>query len=421
MHNISNRSSVNFSILCRKIVFPSVIVISCIVVTDPVFLIFIILGTLFLCIPALKFDIRSLGLVFSLPWLIILFFSLLPISDFHRLVSVDVVRLISLLLCVSLFILPGDIKSKPTIHESLLVRKSLFLAFLIFYCAFSFLNVILAGYVPLVNLITSGDSAYMNFGVKGIYGLFNAFSNAFGLTAFYLWMKTKERIYGFVYFLVLSVFILFVTRQNVISLIVESFALYIIFVKKVPFSKLFVGALLLLFLFGLFGDIRLGDSIAQKAGVIDIYQWLPSAFVWFYSYFYFNLLNLDNALQVYTNPMFDMSSVLGLLPSFFRPAIEDGVDVLEVANFTVGSFILPIYRDLGFLGVILTFSIFCVWGRIASDRVKASSDYVAVCDYAVLYFCFSFSFFENFWFYLPVIFQILFFRLFRYIGLVREA
>ena len=53
----------------------------------------------------------------------------------------------------------------------------------------------MAGYVPIVRIFSGDASGYMDFGVKGIYGLFNAFANALGLTAFYLCLQKKEKIY----------------------------------------------------------------------------------------------------------------------------------------------------------------------------------------------------------------------------------
>ena len=44
--------------------------------------------------------------------------------------------------------------------------------------------------------------------------------------------------------------------------------------------------------------------------------------------------------------------------------------------------------------------------------MRSRKRFLGVTSVAVLYFCFAFSFFVNFWFYLPIIFQLAFFWLF---------
>jgi hypothetical protein len=142
-------------------------------------------------------------------------------------------------------------------------------------------------------------------------------------------------------------------------------------------------------------------------------MWIPTAGIWLYAYFYFNLLNLDNAINA-GPPFYDFRSFSQLVPSFLRPAIEDGgASTLEVSQFTVGSFISPIYRDVGMVGLCLLFAVFCFGLEAYRRRIKGQLSYVAITSYSVLYFCFMFSFFENFFFYLPVIFQLFFLFILR--------
>jgi oligosaccharide repeat unit polymerase len=360
-----------------------------------------------------RFEVTNAWVGFSIPWMLILLFSVLEISEFSRVIQLRTITVIfSLLTMGAMLIAP----SRPAYekHESIVdnhnVRFSIALAI---FWSLTFLNVVLAGYIPLLRSVATGDSGYMDFGIKGIYGFFNAYSNALGVTAFYLWRTRGAKVYKLTYFSVVFVFFIFMTRQNIISLLVESFVVYNYAIKRISSARVFVLALIVLVAFGLIGDLRVGtSSIADLAKIKDEFRWLPSAFLWLFSYFYFNVLNLDNAITATPVPNFDFSSFAQLLPSFLRPEGSYSSDLLEVSSFTVGSFVLPIIRDVGFSGLMILFAIFCLLLSYYKRRMETIGGYGPIAGYSVVYFCFLFSFFENFWFYLPIIFQLVFIFIF---------
>ncbi len=168
----------------------------------------------------------------------------------------------------------------------------------------------------------------------------------------------------FTFFLVLGVFVLFVTRQNLISLVVEAFAVYCMVVRKVSGVRVFLFALGLLLAFGTLGNFRTGSDIADLAAIRHQYLWVPSAFVWLFAYCYFCILNLDNVVAATLQPAFDGSSLASLLPSFLRPESVAGVDVVEVSSFATTSFISPLVHDFGIAGtavVLFGFLRGCAW------------------------------------------------------------
>ncbi|WP_426110177.1 O-antigen polymerase [Massilia sp. PWRC2] len=361
-----------------------------------------------------RFDLTNVWVAFSMPWFIMLIFGTLGISEYSRDVDSRTVTTIVALLLVAAAIIPS--KPVPTVGKAVpieSVRRSHFIALFIVFISLAILNVAVAGYVPLISLLTTGDSGYMNFGVKGVYGFFNAFSNALGVTAFYLWMTVGGRLYRNVFFIILLIFTFFVTRQNILSLLIEAFVVYNLLRVRVKMIKVVVIVGIVLFLFGVLGDLRVGKDISEVAKIEASYQWLPTAAIWLYSYFYFNLLNLDNIIAASTGPLFDLSSFAQLIPSFLRPIPVEGEDLLEVSSFTVGTFILPIYRDIGLVGLITIFSLMCFVAVAYRRMLVGDRNFVAITSYAVLHFCFMFSFFENFFFYLPVIFQLFFLFVFR--------
>lgn len=368
---------------------------------------------------AYRLDITNIWVAFATPWLLIIFFAILPISEYSRDISIDTVRIVVLIIAIALIILPnkGAIASRSEVYY--FVNKKFLSYIFLGYLMLAAINVTLAGYVPLISLIVTGESNYMNFGIKGLYGFYNAFANALGLTAFYLWITKGDKFYRLIFFTVLFLFLLFMTRQNIISLLVEAFVVYNYTIRKFSSIRIFTVIAIVLLVFGVLGDFRLGQDIGELARIKDEYSWIPSAGIWLYSYSYFNILNLDNAVELYRTPVMDLSSVSRLIPSFLRPQLDDPESVLEASSFTVGSFVLPIYRDLGYWALIVFFTLFCFFARYYYKRICTQFSFSAIASYAVIYFCFLFSFFENFWFYLPVIFQLPFFYIFR-LSIMRE-
>lgn len=382
-----------------------------------IFLLFVMVLVLF----HYRFEILNVWVAFSVPWLLIIAFSLLPLSEYSREINIDTLQIIVTIVAIGLFVLPSSSRILDrNSQKKYAVNKNVFLYFFLFYLALSILNIVLAGYVPLIKSFLTGESSYMEFGVKGLYGFYNAFANAFGLTAFYLWVTRGDKFYALVFFTVLMFFLLFMTRQNIMSILVEAFVVYNFTVRKFSFMKVAAIGVITILCFGILGDIRIGIDIKDLARIKEEFLWLPSAVVWLYSYSYFNILNLDNVVVRYQIPTMDFSSLATLIPSFLRPSFDGVENILEISSFTVGSFILPIYRDLGFSIFILVFVIFCLFTRYYYNRFRAKNSYEDVCSYSVVYFCFLFSFFENFWFYLPVIFQLFFIQLFR-ISFLRGA
>jgi oligosaccharide repeat unit polymerase len=370
----------------------------------------VIVGVLFI---VYSFDITNAWVAFTIPWFMILILGTLGISEYSRDVTPRTVTVVvSLIAIAAAFIPPVRLPLALEHGVDGIASPARFRALVSVFLLLATLNIAVAGYAPLIRLLLTGDSGYMDFGIKGLYGFFNAFSNALGITAFYLWMIEREKVYRNVFFLVIGMFLLFMTRQNMISLLVESFVVFNLIRKRVTTTRIVIMVSITLFMFGVLGDLRVGKDITDLAKITDEYKWVPKAGIWMYAYFYFNLLNLDNVVNA-GPPYMDFSSFSQIIPSFMRPASNHTEDLLEVSQFTVGSFVTPLYRDLGIIGLWVLFFCFCQGLEAYRKRVRGERNFVAITGYSVMYFCFMFSFFENFFFYLPVIFQLFFLYVFR--------
>jgi oligosaccharide repeat unit polymerase len=378
------------------------------------------LGFIVLC--SYKFDYLNPAVAFLVPWLAVLFFSTLPISEYSR--SLDAYTCGLLLLAMLSWLLATvsapAIGSSEAAPAAALTRgdegqhrrtfRLVLLAFLFLY-AFAAFNVAYAGYVPMIALLTTGDSGYAAFGIPSVYGAFLAYSNALACVALYIYLRHGQRKFLILFLSVLCMHLLLVSRQNLITLLIEAFVLRCLISGRVSRTTIVVSISLVLTAFAALGQLRSGD-IGEVMRVNPSLSWIPTSFLWLYGYSYFNVLNLENMIVQSGAPFYDGSMWDNLLPSVLRPNVDHGV-YLELEALNVSSYVYPVYLDVGAIGVLASTAF---WGLVTAHvyrRALSTGLFVYVASYACLFGCALLSFFVNFWFYLPVVFQIVFFWVFH--------
>ena len=360
-------------------------------------------------------DYLNVFVAFLLPWLLIIGFSFIPMSKYAIPIHKHTYELVLLAIFSAMI---GNINQKQVRQRNLKweqptpsrmsAKRSLFLIDLGFW-ALTLLNVAIAGYIPLLRGVATGDTGYVDFGVHGLYGFYLAFANALAIFHLALFLRTGRKVFLFKFFSILAVFILFVTRQNVISTIIEGLVVYSVIRGQIRRRTLAFFLIISLIAFSLVGLFRSGN-IKLLSGIQADYMWVPDPAIWLYAYSYFNIANLDNLIHFSQAPFFDGSSFSGLIPSFFRPTFESE-SYLQMPLFNVSSYLYPIFQDLGVVGsMVITFCAIWITRRKQEDLYENASLSV-IGTFATLYFCAAFSFFVNFWFFLPIIFQIAFFKM----------
>ncbi len=355
-----------------------------------------------------KFDYLNPLPAFFFPWMTITLFGGLELSQYARPLSDKthiIVWAIEFSAFLGYYLAVRRKRSRPEKPFIAVVSVGKFSALVWIFAALTVFNVAVAGYVPLITGIRTGDTGYLDFGVHGVYGFYNAFANALGLLAFFMFLQTGRRLYLAVWALICAVFVLFVSRQNVLSMVIQSAVVYCFVKGRISRKKLAVCAAFLLVLFSVAGTLRSGN-IKQIAGIKDEYQDLPDAVIWIYAYSYFNVLNLDNVLTNSQLPVYDGSAVLSLLPTFLRPELSHIDEEIELEQFNAYSYVAPVFADAGLWGTVL-FTCGIMWWSVSSyQQALQDGSFYSISKYSVLFFCALFSFFVNFWFYLPIICEI---------------
>jgi oligosaccharide repeat unit polymerase len=361
---------------------------------------------------------------FVLPWCIILAFSLLDISEFSRPVSSETYLIIISIILASLALGTFPFRTYPRTRPPLsphefMPNDSIYKIVVFMYLLISLANIAIAGYIPLLRTLGGDSSGYLDFGSRGFYGFYNAFANALAIVSIYFYFHNPRKRYLVVYMTVIFFFIIFITRQNIITTLVETFVVYSITKYRIKLKKMFFYLIFILVGFSLIGQLRSGD-ILSLAKIKPEYNSVPAALVWPYVYSYFNVMNFDNLVtnsmgsgrNVDQPPYYNGSSLNKLIPSTFRRIDERPEVYLESAKngvFAVFSYMF-IFEDIGPIGLIIFTIVILFISLTTYSKALSSRSFINVCNYSVLYFCALLSFFVNYWFYLPVIFQLVCFR-----------
>lgn len=355
-------------------------------------------------------------LAFALPWLVVLLTTLVGLSAFSRPVADATFLLIAHAVlawwfAVSVASMLSAVVSSSTDHRKLDLRLPMVLRpqvlpvtlLLVALIVLTVVQVSASGFIPLLEGLRGRATRYLDFGIPTVYGLYLALANVVAMAAIYRFAATRRSRHLFPLALVLLVFTLFVTRQNVLTVALAGLAIWTLIRGRLSTTLVVVAGVVALLAFAAFGEFRSGD-IRRVAGIPADGPPVPAALVWVYSYGYFTVLNLDNVIERGGGPHFDGSSVASLVPTVLRQATAHP-RLLERPQFTVRSYLADLHLDLGTVGAVLfTMAVAFLTGLVYHAALHRRT-FRSAGAYGVLYVCALFAFFTNFWFYLPVVSQ----------------
>jgi len=363
----------------------------------------IIIFLIFIYVLYLRVNIFNHEVAFLLPWLLIFIFNFIEISSYHAPLNITTINIICFYLLS--YIIGSNLFLKNNVIEIKYfykINKINFLILIILFYIFSLFNIIYAGYLPII----TGGSSHRSFGVSGFYGFYLAFSNVLAIASFYIYLRQRNKFYLFIYLSILFFFILFMTRLNVIIILISSLLVFNFHVKTINFTKSLTYFLFLLILFSFLGNFRVSD-IDEYILTKQPYNELQTSIKWLYAYSFMNVLNLDNLINNTSAPYYDFSFFKELLPKLLKSENFHHEYYLIDPKFTVSTALSKIYIDLGIIGVVLSAIFFGYFTSKCYQKVITYHlNFFWIMVYATMYFCATFSFFNNFWVFLPVIFQI---------------
>lgn len=359
----------------------------------------------------------SPGVIFNGIYFITLFLYSFYLSDLQQILSNRTILLLSV--SVIFFNIPvillalnnkysiGTRKFKPKRYKYKVPRQSVLIALVIL---FFIVQVVYSKGFPLLWKITGSDKTYFDFGIPSITGLYYGFIIVLGA-----WSLFKKK--NVLRFVCLFIAVLIISRQVIISIVLEGIIYKFLILRKNKwkfYRIIIVLGIVGIVAFSVIGNFRTGEAdFLRVAKFKEEYDWVPTSFKWIYSYMCFSLSNLNNLVGMtnggvnYGTSMFNeltptvLSNALNIKENFSR-------SFLVSPNFTVSTYLPPIYLDFGILGV----GVFCFLLGLGSQALfnymRRKRSMCAFLIYCVIMHNIILLFFTNMFLYLPIIVQIVY-------------
>lgn len=273
------------------------------------------------------------------------------------------------------------------------------------------LEVASSGGVPLLWRFIGSGKNYIDYGIPSLHGAFNGLLICLG--AYSIYKKRKDSL------LYLGISILILSRQVIISMFIEAIMCMILDpnrkVKKKNKKKIVVYVILILALFTILGNFRSGNNTMNNIfKPKEQYESLSDTTKWVYSYMTFSISNFNNLTKITSGDINKGASMLdALLPTVLLDKVNVKVKYnpfyLVSLNYTVSTYMPPIYLDYGINGIIF-FNIFiafigCIfYHKYLHNRESIKNRLL----YAVFVHNVILLFFTNMFLYLPIIIQFIY-------------
>jgi oligosaccharide repeat unit polymerase len=306
----------------------------------------------------------------------------------------------------------GQNRIEITLNYRLLTKR--LRRWFLFWVAISCIEIVASGGLPILWLLQGSSKTYFDFGIPTLHGFMNSLLLAIAVTSAALYGILRRKRHLLLPAFVILWSILAITRNMMIVILLEV-SLLLLQLAKVRLQtvfRIFFGVIVLVFVFGVIGDLRTGaDSFRLLAQPTKNYpDWLPSGVLWAYIYLVTPLNNLVYTAQG-TQPLYNIlfpNTLSLLLPTVLR-TIVFGQDLSSLGNgdlvtsaFNVSTAYAGPYQDFGFVGMML----FSAFIGVISISFWEQTSLRGLLIYTILAQCLILTVFYNHFLLLPIITQV---------------
>ncbi len=260
---------------------------------------------------------------------------------------------------------------------------------------------------PLAWILLGNGKSYKNWGIPSVTGALYGLIICMG--AYTLFKKSRVK-----YFYLL-IGILVVSRQIIMSIVIEGIIVYC-FENRKKFKNIDKKKVILLVVaafvfFGIYGNFRTGEKAFNMVfEAREPYRNVSSIFKWAYAYLCFAINNFNNLVSMTEGGVNGGASMLNeLLPTVLlkRFGFADlySPNYLVKINFTTATYLPPIYLDFGLAGIILFNFIIGFWGEQLYRKHRKNPHIKNRMKYAIYIHNIVLLLFSNFFLYLPIMIQ----------------
>ncbi|RHX78849.1 O-antigen polymerase [Lactobacillus helveticus] len=269
---------------------------------------------------------------------------------------------------------------------------------------------------PIIWALQHNGKTYFDYGIPSVHG----FANAYGLTiltilAYQLfkgdYKKQSKKIVTYI-LIILLMYVFMLTRQVIISAIIQIFVVYCFLKRKIPWVKILIWTFLIIIVFGLVGNIRTGYyeflSVAQMDTKVNP---LFVGFYWVYMYLTMTIANLNKLFNMFFTPLgmgyfwsiYLPTALVNSVFKFNNPV--DQSNFLVTQAFNVSGYSADAYISIGIMGIVIMAIIYGIIGGLCYKKIIRNRSMKNILYYAVYLQIIVLSFFFNQLFYLPSGFQ----------------
>lgn len=257
---------------------------------------------------------------------------------------------------------------------------------------------------PLLWKFTGDPRTYFDFGIPSLNGALYGLIICLG--AYSLFSKSKDK------YLYLSMGILMISRQVIMSIMIEGIIYFILSHKnKINYLKIIILLSVLFVGFTVVGNFRSGKGIMNETfKPKNNYKFLPDSIKWAYSYMTFSVSNLNYLVSVTDGGVNKGASTLNeLLPTVLLNKINIKEKVpnsyLVSPSYNTSTYLPSLYLDFGIVGIAIFNSLIAIFGCILFEKVTKRCDDKSILMYSVFAHNIILLFFINMFLYLPIVIQ----------------
>lgn len=298
--------------------------------------------------------------------------------------------------------------TKPFTYRAIKQSSNNSIILLIIYILY-FLEVIYSRQVPILGVVSgSFDYGEYSFGIPVLHTFLISFNTFYTIYLFHQYISTgRKKIIG-LFLIALFPFILLVTRSSILHVLLGSFFVFLFSRASLSYRiviKSMISVLFVLFMFGIFGDIRSNSEdstyIARASGATDKFleSSVPKQFYWSYLYIASPVANLQNNINYTIIPGGNYKDLVlnEFLPTFLTKFIIPSQEKFfyQINPFlNVGTIYVYSFSYLRWKGLFLMFFYFIIFINVYYYVIVRSDTY-KVTGLAILLNIIVFANFHN--------------------------
>lgn len=353
---------------------------------------------------------------FNILWLLIILLYNLQLSRLFTDLSFKtyIVLIINIFFFSLAFLVGYLIRIKKHLkEENFVISYKKILKLFKFWLFIEIIETIYSGGLPVIWKLTGNIKTYTAYGIPTLHGLMNSLGLVIAILSFYKFLKDKDKKLLKIVATIFIYYLCVISRQVLISLIIEIMVIYLFFNKKIPWKKLIIIFFITVIGFGIIGNFRTGyENFLNVSAFKNIHA--PKMFIgvyWLYMYLTSLLININYAIN-------SNISGFGLLPLFqhYVPTIIYRIlyannpvsipSIVVYSSYNVSGYFADFLIGYGIKGVAIMSFIYGFLGGIFLYKVEKNANEKNILYYAVYMQIILLSFVSNHLFYLPSGFQL---------------